>query len=80
MKLRLAGYSANFSYKPVKLKKQLKDASEQNAQKCIIIGDELKDNKLAIKDMTTGRQELIDYDEFLVQHRKVSPSGYTKSK
>ena len=70
MKLRLAGYAANFSYKPVKLKKQLKDASEQNAQKCIIIGDELKDNKLAIKDMTTGRQELIDYDEFLVQYTK----------
>ena len=70
MKLRLAGYAANFSYKPVKLKKQLKDASEQNARKCIIIGDELKDNKLVIKDMTTGRQELIDYDEFLVQYTK----------
>ena len=67
MKLRSAGFAANFSYKPVKLKKQLKDASEQNAQKCIIIGDELKDNKLAIKDMVTGEQELIDYDEFFDQ-------------
>ncbi len=64
MKLRSAGFAANFSYKPVKLKKQLKDASDQNAQKCIIIGDELKDDKLAIKDMTTGEQELIDYDDF----------------
>jgi len=70
MKLRLAGYAANFSYKPVKLKKQLKDASEQNAQKCIIIGDEFKNNELVVKDMATGRQELIDYDEFLVQYTK----------
>ncbi|NQT01297.1 MAG: histidine--tRNA ligase [Planctomycetes bacterium] len=65
MKLRSAGFAANFSYKITKLGKQLKQASEQNAGKCIIIGDEFKDNKLAVKDMSSGEQELVDADEFL---------------
>ena len=65
MKLRSAGFSANFSYKITKLSKQLKQASEQNAAKCIIIGDEFKDNKLTVKDMATGQQEPVDADEFL---------------
>ena len=65
MKLRSAGFAANFSYKITKLGKQLKQASEQNAAKCIIIGDEFKDNKLTIKDMATGQQTLVDYDKFL---------------
>jgi len=65
MKLRSAGLIANFSYKAGKLGKQMKQASGQNARKCIIIGEEYKDNKLAVKDMATGEQELIGCDEFL---------------
>jgi histidyl-tRNA synthetase len=64
MKLRSAGCAANFSYKITKLGKQIKQASEQNAEKCIIIGDEFKNNQLVVKDMATGEQELVDYDEF----------------
>ena len=64
MKIRSKGFAANFSYKAAKLGKQLKQASEQNAEKCIIIGDEFKYNKLAVKDMASGEQELVDYDEF----------------
>jgi histidyl-tRNA synthetase len=64
-KLRRAGVSANFDYKGAKLGKQIKQASEQNARKCIIIGDEYKDNKLVVKDMTTGEQKLVNADEFL---------------
>jgi len=63
-RLRRAGVAANFDYKSANLSKQLKQASAQNAKKCIIIGDELKDDKLVIKDMTTGRQELIGLDKF----------------
>ncbi|HUU18223.1 MAG TPA: histidine--tRNA ligase [Sedimentisphaerales bacterium] len=63
--LRSLGYSANFSYKTGKLGRQLKEADNQNAKKCIIIGvEELKDNKLIVKDMATGEQELVSYDEF----------------
>lgn len=65
MKLRSAGFVTNFSYKAVKLSKQLKEASAQNAKRCIIIGEEFKSNQLVIKDMATGKQELVDYDKFL---------------
>jgi histidyl-tRNA synthetase len=64
-KLRSMGYSANISYKTGGLSKQLKEASAQNAGKCIIIGEEeLKEGKIGIKDMTTGEQELVGRDEF----------------
>ena len=64
-KLRSMEYSTNFSYKMGGLSKQLKEASAQNAKKCIIIGEEeLKENKITIKDMATGEQELVDRDEF----------------
>ncbi|MBN1806998.1 MAG: histidine--tRNA ligase [Sedimentisphaerales bacterium] len=65
MKIRSTGLAANFSYKASKLSRQLKQASEQNAEKCIIIGDEFKKKQLAIKDMTSGKQELVDYDKFI---------------
>jgi histidyl-tRNA synthetase len=64
--LRFRGFSAAFSYKTKSgLSKQLKEASSQNAKKCIIIGEEFKENKLTIKDMATGEQELVNADEFL---------------
>ena len=64
MKLRTAGFAANFSYKPVKLKKQLKDASDQNAKKCIIVGEEFNNNQLVVKDFSTAEQQTIDEDKF----------------
>lgn len=65
MTLRSMGYSANFSYKVAVLSKQLKQASVQNAQKCIIIAEEFKDDALVIKDMKTGEQKNIKYDSFV---------------
>ena len=64
-KLRRAGKKTNFSYKSANLAKQLKQASTQSAQKCVIIGEELNKNQLVVKDMKTGRQELVPIDEFL---------------
>ena len=66
-KLRQAGFDADFSYKAGKLGKQLKQASERNAARCVIIGDEFNDNKLVIKDMATGEQKEIDYDKFFAE-------------
>jgi histidyl-tRNA synthetase len=64
-KLRSMGYSTNFSYKMGALSKQLKEASAQNAKKCIIIGEEeLREDKITVKDMATGEQKLVDRDEF----------------
>jgi histidyl-tRNA synthetase len=65
VELRSRGLIADFSYKAGKLSKQLKLASESNAKKCIIIGDEFKNNELVIKDMATGEQKLVKFDEFL---------------
>jgi histidyl-tRNA synthetase len=69
-KLRRTGLSANFDYKGAKLGKQIKQASEQNARRCIIIGDEFKDKKLVVKDMTTGKQEAVDVDRFFVELKR----------
>jgi len=64
--LRSKGFSTAFSYKTkAGLSKLLKEASGQRARKCIIVGDEFKDKKLAIKDMATGEQGLVDYEAFL---------------
>jgi histidyl-tRNA synthetase len=67
MRLRSKRFAANFSYKAVKLSKQLKQASDKNAQKCIIIGEEFKDNQLLVKDMETGEQLKLDINEFFSQ-------------
>lgn len=68
--LHLKGFTAVYSYKPLGLSKQLKEASAQNAKKCIIIGDEFKENKLVVKDMTTGKQEEVDVDRFFVELKR----------
>ncbi len=66
-KLRIAKFAANFSYKPIGLSKQLKQASEQKAKKCIIIGSEIEENQLVIKNMASGEQQQIDLDKFLAE-------------
>ncbi|MBL7152693.1 MAG: histidine--tRNA ligase [Phycisphaerae bacterium] len=66
--LRSKGCSVNFSYKigSLSLSKQIKEAAAQNAKKCIIIGyEEVKEDKVKVKDMGTGKQESVDFDEFL---------------
>ena len=71
-KLRRVGSSVNFSYKSANLGKQLKQASAQNAKNCIIIGSELENNQLVVKDMDSGQQKLIKVDEFFAQCRRKS--------
>ena len=64
-KLRRKGLGANFSYKSANLGKQLKEASAQNAKKCVIVGSEIEKGELAVKDMSSGTQELVRIDKFL---------------
>jgi len=66
-RIRSEGFSAYFSYKSAGLSKQLKEASIRNAKNCVIIGDEINKNKLVVKDMKTGDQQDVDYDEFFAQ-------------
>lgn len=66
--IRSRGHSANFSYKPGGLSKQLKEAAGQNAGRCVILGQEYKDNRqLVVKDMAGGTQEAVNVDEFLAR-------------
>lgn len=65
-KLRSTGYSVSFSYKQIGLSKQLKEASSQKVKNCIIIGDEeVKEDKITVKNMTTGEQETVFRKDFL---------------
>ena len=65
-RIRLKGHSANFSYRQSGLSKQLKEAASQNAKICVIIGQEYRDKRqLALKNMATGAQELMDLEQFL---------------
>jgi histidyl-tRNA synthetase len=65
--LRTKGFAADFSYKSTSLSRQLKQASARNAKKCIILGDEFKNNELVVKDMTTSKQKLIKVDVFFAE-------------
>jgi histidyl-tRNA synthetase len=47
------------------LSKQLKNASEQNAKYCVIIGDEFKAGNIVVKDMATGQQKTVPVNDFL---------------
>ena len=66
--LRSKRYSVSFSYRigGLSLSKQIKEAAAQNAKNCIIIGtEEVQQDKIKVKDMATGEQELVGLDEFL---------------
>ncbi len=64
--IRARGHSANFSYKPVGLSKQLKEAAGQKAEKCLIVGQEYRDRQqVAVKDLATGQQQTVNAEEFL---------------
>ena len=68
--LRTKGFKSAFSYKAAGLSKQLKNASEQNAKFCVIIGDEFKAGNIVVKDMATGQQQTITVNEFLENSKK----------
>jgi histidyl-tRNA synthetase len=63
--LRTKGFKSAFSYKAAGLSKQLKNASEQNAKYCVIIGDEFKAGNIVVKDMANGDQKIIPLKDFL---------------
>ena len=66
--LREAGASVEFSYKTGNLGKQLKQADACGAQKCLIIGQEyLAEQKIVLKEMSTGEQSLVTEDFFFGQ-------------
>ncbi|MDD5327796.1 MAG: histidine--tRNA ligase [Phycisphaerae bacterium] len=77
--LRTRGYSAEFGYKSASLSRQLKQASAKNAKKCIILGDEFKNNELVVKDMVTSKQKRIKLDAFFAELGTLSTAENAES-
>ncbi len=64
--LRAMGYSTGMSYKRQNMKKQMKQASGQNARFVVILGQEtLDEQKVTVKDMEKGEQQSILLADFL---------------
>ncbi|MBE0535358.1 MAG: histidine--tRNA ligase [Phycisphaerae bacterium] len=62
-RVRRAGACAEFSYKAAGLKKQLKQAQALNARYTVIVGEEFSENRLTVKNMATGEQELMAVEQ-----------------
>ncbi|ARN57924.1 histidine--tRNA ligase [Sedimentisphaera salicampi] len=80
-KLRLAGLSAEFSYKKAKMKKLMKQASETGAEKSIILGGEYIENKqIVLKNMETSEQRTVDYKQFCDELKYSEPNQENSEK
>ena len=63
-KLRSLGYIAEMDVEFAGMKAQMKKANRSNAKFALILGeDEMKENKISIKNMTTGEQFQIDSEK-----------------
>lgn len=58
--LRLQGFGGEINYEPASMKSLMRQVSRSHARFAIILGpDELKEEKVTIKDMTTGGQSSV---------------------
>ena len=70
--LRRAGLSVDFSYKRTGVSKQFKQASARGARYAIVVGAELAQrNEFTVKNLLTGRQELVAADRLRAGPRVV---------
>jgi histidyl-tRNA synthetase len=61
--LRAAGIAARAELAPRKLGKQLEAAARDRAHFAVIIGDELADGQVQLKDLDAGSQKLVAVDD-----------------
>ncbi len=67
-KIREKGIAAELYPEPAKMKKQMKYANANNIPFVALAGEnEIKENKLTLKNMQTGNQELLSIDEIIRQ-------------
>ncbi len=72
-RLRKEGIASELYPTPVKLKKQMAYANNRNIPWVIIAGEEeIKNGKVAVRDMSTGEQQLIDKDDLIGFLNKIS--------
>jgi histidyl-tRNA synthetase len=61
--LRAAGIAARAELGPRKLARQLESAAREHAHFVVIIGDELADGNVQLKDLEAGSQQLVALDD-----------------
>jgi histidyl-tRNA synthetase len=61
--LRAAGIAARAELSPRKLARQLDSAAREHAHFVVIIGDELADGNVQLKDLEAGSQQLVALDD-----------------
>ncbi|MED4225763.1 histidine--tRNA ligase [Neobacillus cucumis] len=70
--LRMAGFSAERDYLDRKIKAQFKAADRLKAKYVAILGDdELKNNKINVKNMASGEQVELDLNKFIKQFQEL---------
>lgn len=70
--LRMSGFSAERDYLNRKIKAQFKAADRLQAKFVAILGDEeLKNNKINVKNMATGEQVELDLHSFITQFKEL---------
>jgi histidyl-tRNA synthetase len=70
--LRESGITTEIDYEERGLKALMKEADRSKAKWCIILGEqELEKNEIIIKNMLTGQQENISFDNYLDRVRKI---------
>jgi len=79
--LRNSGISLEYDAGKNSMKAQMKAADRSNAQFALILGDdELENNKIAIKNMTTGKQQKIALNniiEYLLELKKNNSRNFS---
>ena len=66
--LRASGISCDCDFVGRSMRAQMREANRQKARFALILGDnELAANKIAVKDMESGEQELMPMDEALIK-------------
>jgi histidyl-tRNA synthetase len=61
--LRAAGIAARAELAPRKLGKQLESAAKERAHFAVIVGDELGDGEVQVRDLEAGTQKLVAVDD-----------------
>lgn len=61
--LRKKGFHVDIELRERSISKQLKYANRINAKYTVIVGDEIKKNRVTVKNMETGEQRLVNIDD-----------------
>jgi histidyl-tRNA synthetase len=76
-KLRAEGIRAEMDYERRSLKAQMRSANKLRARWAIVVGpDELAAGKLRLKDMSTGAEDVLSFNEAAVKLRSASSETY----